>query len=463
MFIASRPELGRRRLMCAILASAFTAVIAVGPAAVTSPPARAEPSGLTVRTAKDIGPLRGKAYREVEAQLRGTAPGGAYAVPITLALPKRVSDHNGFAIVDIVNTITIGKEQFVLGGQPLPLARGHMGDDFLFGKGNVYVGVIWDKTAVEALGNGTIATAVDGYTILRDAATVARNPSKYLPAEAGAAPASDNIIAYGYSQTGNLLRGWYFDHLNRETGTPAFNGGLVGGANGRCLDLHDMAFKTCAGALADGGKVIDLLPETDVEWGGDAERGVNPDYRVIEIAGVSHIPTSWADFRSHGMPEQNPVEFEPVFRAALVNLQEWLKGRDPPPSVAIDLSDAPHRNLECCGPVREAARDADGNAKGGVRLPHMTSALPDGRKAGAPLGQYTGFAFDYVKSNFFFTLSGTFRPMSSEKIRALYPNHAAYVDAVTASTEDLVTKRYILPEAAEGYIEAAKRSDIGRP
>jgi Alpha/beta hydrolase domain len=93
----------------------------------------------------------------------------------------------------------------------------------------------------------------------------------------------------------------------------------------------------------------------------------------------------------------------------------------------------------------------------------MTSALPDGRKAGAPLGQYTGFAFDYVKNNFFFTLSGTFRPLSSEKISELYPNHAAYVDAETASTEDLVTKRYILPEAAEGYIEAAKRSDIGRP
>ena len=79
----------------------------------------------------------------------------------------------------------------------------------------------------------------------------------------------------------------------------------------------------------------------------------------------------------------------------------------------------------------------------------MTSALPDGRKGGAPLGQYTGFAFDYVKSNFFFTLSGTFRPFSPEKIRELYPTHAAYVDAVTASTEDLVTKRYILPEAAE--------------
>jgi hypothetical protein len=119
--------------------------------------------------------------------------------------------------------------------------------------------------------------------------------------------------------------------------------------------------------------------------------------------------------------------------------------------------------LTCCGPVREAARDADGNAKGGVRLPHMTSALTDGRKAGAPLGQYTGFAFDYVESNFFFVISGTFKPFPPEKIRELYPNHTTYVDAVTASTEDLVTKRYILPEAAEAYIEAAKHSDIGRP
>jgi hypothetical protein len=66
----------------AILASAFTAVIAVCPAVVASSPARAEPSGLTVRTAKDIGPFRGRAYREVEAQLQGTAPGGAYAVPV---------------------------------------------------------------------------------------------------------------------------------------------------------------------------------------------------------------------------------------------------------------------------------------------------------------------------------------------------------------------------------------------
>ena len=75
----------------------------------------------------------------------------------------------------------------------------------------------------------------------------------------------------------------------------------MGGANGRCLDLHDMAFKTCAGALADGGKVIDLLPETDVEWGGDAERGVNPDglscdrdrRRITHPGILGRLPEPW--------------------------------------------------------------------------------------------------------------------------------------------------------------------------
>ena len=60
-------------------------------------------------------------------------------MPVTLAFPKEASDHNGFAVVDIVNTHTVGNEQWVLGGQPFPLARGHMGDDFLFGTGNAYV------------------------------------------------------------------------------------------------------------------------------------------------------------------------------------------------------------------------------------------------------------------------------------------------------------------------------------
>ena len=89
-------------------------------------PARAEISGLAVHSTKDIGPFRGKPYREVQAQLQGTAPGGSYSVPVTLAFPKQTSDHNGFAVIDIFNTVTIGDEKWFPGGRAFPVARFQM-------------------------------------------------------------------------------------------------------------------------------------------------------------------------------------------------------------------------------------------------------------------------------------------------------------------------------------------------
>jgi Alpha/beta hydrolase domain len=416
-------------------------------------PVRAEIERLDVLAETEIGPFAGKAYREVEARMEGTAPGGAYSVPVTLVLPKLASDHNGFAVVDVVNTITIYFDNWVLGGQPLPLARGHMGDEFLFGRGNAYVGVIWDKAAVEAQGTGTIAAPVDGYTILRDAAALAREPGRFLPE----APASDRLIAYGFSQTGALLREWLYKGRNTEAGAPTFEGVLVGGAGGSCLNLA-ASWEACEGAVSDAAKVISLLPQTDVERGGFAERGDHSDYRVIEIAGVSHIPAAAADFRGDGMPEQNPVSFGPVFRAALVNLQQWLDGVEPPPSVAIELEDTP--SAEFGGsPVRLAAVDADGNAKGGVRLPHMPAE--DGTSAGAPLGRYTGFALDRKDENFYFVLSGVFEPFPPEKLAELYPDQDAYVEKVAASAQALAEARYILPEDAEAYVDAAKQASVG--
>jgi hypothetical protein len=92
----------------------------------------------------------------------------------------------------------------------------------------------------------------------------------------------------------------------------------------------------------------------------------------------------------------------------------------------------------------------------------MPTVLDDGAKAGAPLGHYTGFAWGYEKTNMFFTISGTFTPFPKEKLRALYPNRAAYVSAVSLAAKDLVAKRYILQEDADAYIEAATSSDIGQ-
>ena len=116
-------------------------------------PSHSAIKSVTIGATKDIGPFRGNPYVEIEARMEGTAPGGDYSVPITLLLPKQAGDGNGFAVVDILNTVAVGKD-LVLGPQPLPLARHHIGDDFLLGTGHVYVGVLWDRRAVESSGAG---------------------------------------------------------------------------------------------------------------------------------------------------------------------------------------------------------------------------------------------------------------------------------------------------------------------
>jgi hypothetical protein len=72
--------------------------------------------------------------------------------------------------------------------------------------------------------------------------------------------------------------------------------------------------------LPDGGKVLIVNTEADVEFAGFTERGRTAGYRVQELAGIAHIPSSIFDFRQSGQPEQNPVSASPAFRAAHRNL-----------------------------------------------------------------------------------------------------------------------------------------------
>jgi hypothetical protein len=423
--------------------------------------AAAEITHIAVTASNDIGPFRGKAYREIQATMEGAAPGGAYSIPIVLAFPKGDVDYNGFAVIDVFNTVTVGDPGWVTGGGVFPVARGQMGENYLFGSGNLYVGVLWDKRAAEFLRTGTVAAPSDGYEILRDASFLARNPAAaHLPSGFTLPRAADTVVAYGYSQSAMILRGFYFRRLNTSKGNPTFDGALIVGARGACWHLDRPGPSVCDGVLSDGGKVIAVNPETDAGWNGFNARGETGDYRVIEVAGVSHLPATAVDFRGLGAPRQNPVNALPVFRAALTNLQHWLRGTDPPPSVYITLQEGPAEGLEGL-PLKEAVRDVDGNALGGVRLPHLPSALGDGKTAGAPLGTYTGLDLDFRDGNRYFLRGGSFTPFSEDRLRALYPNHDAYVSAVSLAAKDLVAKRYMLQEDADAYVEAAARSAVG--
>jgi len=59
-------------------------------------------------------------------------------------------------------------------------------------------------------------------------------------------------------------------------------------------------------------------------------------------------------------------------------------------------------------------------------------------------------------------LSAALSRRPPERLRLLYPDHAADVRLVQAA-DDLVARRHLLPEDSRAYVEAADRSDIGSP
>jgi hypothetical protein len=416
-------------------------------------PAGAAVTSVTVVSSTELGAFGHRDYREVNIRMRGTAPGGAYDVPVTLAFPERSKDYSGVAVVDVINTVfvTAAVLPAPVTRSTTPIARVQIGDDYLFGSGHVYVGVQWHKAAVDILGVGTIAAAGDAFTILRDSAALARNPFQ-VPSDSRPEVVR-KVIAYGYSQTGGLLRGFYHAHQNTNGGL-AFDGALYGSAAGGCTEPPLPRF-ICSGTVSDGGKVIAFSTETDAQWGGFLERGETSDYRVFELAGVAHIPKPVIPFVA--APDQNPILAGPAIRAALRNLIAWTDGTEPPSSSYIELE--PAQSIVFGAPFRQAVRDADGNAVGGLRLPHMT-AMDSSGEVGAPLGTYAGV--DFAQSNFFVWLGGHFTPFDSAKLESLYPSHGSYVERVAKAAHRLVQRRELLQEDAKAYIEEAAHSTIGK-
>jgi hypothetical protein len=435
-----------------LTASAIAAFMLLLGAAITGT-ARAAITSISMVSSTELGRFDHRDYREMQIRMRGTAPGGAYDVPVTLAFPERSKDYSGVAVVDVINT------SFVFAPPPFanagyPLARAQLTDNYIFGSGHVYLGVHWDKAAVEFLGFGTIAAGGDAWTIIRDAASLARSPLA-IPAESRPDGVS-KVIGFGYSQTGALMRNFYYSHQNTAGGGIALDGTLFGGADGLCLNPAGGPRFLCPGALADGGKVSVFSTESDAQRGGFLERAETVDYRVDEIAGVAHTPRPLLSFGALA-PDQNPMLFSSAVRAALRNLIAWTDGVDPPSSNYMTLET--EEFLVVGVPFRYAVRDADGNAVGGIRLPHMTATDSSG-EIGAPLGTYLGI--DFAQANGSVAFGGRFIPFDSAKLSSLYPNHGTYVERVAKAARRLVKRREILQGDANAYIREASSSTIGK-
>lgn len=389
-----------------------------------------------------------------------------------------------------------------------------------------------------------------GLIAARDVAAFLRKP----PSAAELGGGARKLILYGISQTGRMQRHMLSLALNRcEDGTRAYDGyhiHIAGARRGafnhrfaqpsnQTTPLWGHVFPFADSATADPltgvtaglldrlASVGDLpkIVSTDSAaeyWRGDAalshidttgarDLPEHASTRRYLFAGSQHTPGAVGQSRTNAGTGTiarypvNVVDYRPLHRAALVNLDRWItEGIQPPPSRHPRVSDGsavtrdrvlaifgrlpgvtppnPQRlpfvrtvDLGCDEatgiaryPAKEgafypalvSAVDSDGNETAGIRLPDLS--VPVGTHAGwNPRDPVTGAPDQIVPMNgmtLWFarderarTANGDPRPSLSER----YRDEADYVTRVRAEARNLVAERYLLQDDVEFVVAAA--------
>jgi len=425
--------------------------------------------------------LKLRGYIEQEFFVSGTAnryntPDGAtgsvidgdhkYKTRVVVRRPISAAKFNGTVVIEW-NNVTAGHDL------DIDWFQAH---EYFIRSGIAYIGVTAQRIGVEALkvwnkdrygsldvtADGTMANDALSYDIFADVARAVRNPGN-IDLLGGMKPRL--IFATGHSQSAGRLA-IYVNSVHPLA--PVFDAVVVHGGGGKIrTDLKIKVWK--------------LLSETDVINNQAANRQPDTnDFRTWEVAGDSHVDTQFtassgalgrrdgnpiapgftpglggrgnsaqaapAPARPAGNPCERPpyshVPFYQVMDAAFEHLQVWVRdGKFP--------SSAPPIDVTSVGPPAMIVRDKFGNsAAGGIRLAEI--AVP----TGVNTGQNSGAGFC--------RLFGSHEDFDASTLRELYPNHAAYVDAVKNVTERNLKAGYILRPEADATIAAAEHSSIGQ-
>ncbi len=172
---------------------------------------------------------------------------------------------------------------------------------------------------------------------------------------------------------------------------------------------------------------------------GDADDG-SGEADASLFAAMSDPPRSvYHGFITCGSPiNAGPQAY--VVRAALHALDRWVRTGEPPRSM-------PRLELDADGSGFEL--DAVGNARGGVRTPHVD--VPVATLSG--LGQ---------EGDSFCDLFGTTIAFGREALAERYGDHDSFVERWSAATDAAVAAGVILPADADHVKAAAAASGIGR-
>jgi len=320
----------------------------------------------------------------------------------------------------------------------------------------------WDKARY-----GSLVHPGDAYSydIFSQAADALRHPKAIDPL---GGLAVRTMLATGRSQSAFRL----VTYINAvHPTTHLFDGYLVHsrGANASGFKAEGLARDTENPVPAGAHLRTDVdVPVLDLQTEGDmvalrahlTHQAPFARYRRWEIAGAAHAETPrWVaeipPALDMGPACKDPVNSAPhhaVVKAALNALTRWVRdGVAPPQSPAIELGPDP----AAADPI---ARDALGNAKGGIRLPELeapTATLDGGANTGAQE------AAAGAPRNFCF-LFGRTKPLDAATLKARYPTHDVFVKAFGAAVDALVTQGYLLKPEADAAHKAAADSNVGR-
>jgi len=309
-------------------------------------------------------------YGQVEfvrytGRFQGETSLGAFDVPFEIIAPDDPAEGNG---------VLLFEPPHFNGG---PLVRdGVLGRRFLFNRGFSYAavgfgtngrnvldpaapGIVIAGSPVESPGMIDVVGIADEEIIIQFVGALQADPG----AIAMLGPIS-RTYATGASQTGAAL----LETLHAPEAQGLFDFTLLNVTLWRPPWEPAQVFERIQGTfepIEGVGKVIFAESEAD-QLISDAEQFRaavgHPDYRVFEIAGAPHSPAP---------PPNNPLDASSLARALFVAGDQWVRDDAEPP--ASRLRDAAPAGA--IDPIYEIetgiARDADGNAEGGVQLPDV--------------------------------------------------------------------------------------------
>ena len=349
--------------------------------------------------------------------------------------------------------------------------------------------------------------------------------------------------AFGVSQSGRFLRHMLFLGLDQDTdGRMAFDGVFVhvgGGRRGEfnlrlgqpSLNAHEAVgglppfndegvFKK----LRDRGHMPRIIATNSAPeyWRGDASlihtdiegrRDAEPAefVRTYLFAGTQHTPGALppleadANTGSRGYHRFNVVDYAPLLRSALVNLDRWVSdGIEPPPSAFPRLANGTAVEHEALGaffrklpgvrfpdrierprkldfgtgidqgiaqyPPRlgpayrtyVSALDADGNEVSGIRPPELAAPLATftGWNTRHPDQGAPGDLMSMMGSTLPFALTRAQRERTNDpraSIAERYASRAAYLERVRDATRKMIADLHVLAEDLEPIIDRAGR------